>query len=595
MQQNPRRTDQQLQQDRTVYDGTDQVVRTTYQSRSARRRAAAESGTPPRVSRPAQQPIAADEMLRDERQYASRTQHRRFSEPVYDDDPQPLKKPKHYQPRKHRLATSIVCGVICFICLLCITALGLFAAPQLFGVQFAVLPNYAFVNGSIITMDQELYAQYRQYRRYMSTDAILPGVYIDGVDMAGKTVEEAQQTISQVSATNGVDFQIVVSIGNRQWSIDSSKVPMSRDLSDILQQAYAFGRTNTTAIRGTGVTPFQERVNTAMQLRQQPVGLNTTLSYDRATIRAMTDSIANFVNRDPVNASVATFDFTTRSFTFNDDVYGAYVDPDAMYNQVIAMLDSGNYHQTLRIEPDVILAPVTKAELMNSFRLISSYTTETTSNKNRNTNIDLSAAAINGKTVLPGETFSFNAATGQRTYEKGYREATAIAGGQSVPEVGGGVCQTSSTLFNAVARADLEIVYRSPHAWPSSYVPKGMDATVNWPNLDFKFRNNTDWPIFIVSYYNNRKVTVEIYGMSLGDGVKIDLESKVVQTIKPPSGINYVLNEELPVGTEKKTISARTGYVVETYKIWYRNGEEIRRELMHTSNYKMYQETVEYH
>ena len=83
--------------------------------------------------------------------------------------------------------------------------------------------------------------------------------------------------------------------------------------------------------------------------------------------------------------------------------------------------------------------------------------------------------------------------------------------------------------------------------------------------------------------------------MSLGDGITIDLESEVVQTIKPPSGINYVLNEELPVGTEKKTIEARTGYVVETYKVWRKNGEEIRRERMHTSNYKMYQETVEYH
>ena len=193
------------------------------------------------------------------------------------------------------------------------------------------------------------------------------------------------------------------------------------------------------------------------------------------------------------------------------------------------------------------------------------------------------------------ETFSFNEATGQRTASKGYKEATAIAGGQNVPEIGGGVCQTSSTLFNAVARANLEIVYRSPHAWPSSYVPKGMDATVNWPNLDFKFRNNTDWPVFIIASYSNRKVTVEIYGMSLGDGVSIDLESKVTQTIKPPSGVNYVLNEELPVGTEKKTISARTGYVVDTYKVWYKNGVEINREKMFTSNYKMYQETVEYH
>jgi len=236
----------------------------------------------------------------------------------------------------------------------------------------------------------------------------------------------------------------------------------------------------------------------------------------------------------------------------------------------------------------------TKVELMNNYKLISSYTTETTSNKNRNTNVDLSAQAIHGTTVMPGETFSFNAATGQRTAEKGYKPAAAIAGGQSVDEIGGGVCQTSGTLFNAVARADLEIVYRSPHAWPSTYVEKGMDATVNWPNLDFKFKNNKDTPIFIVSYYSDRKVTCEIYGLSLGSGVTIDLESAVTRTIAPPSGINYVLNTSLEPGTSKETVKARTGYVVETYKIWYQNGQEVSRELLCTSNYKAYQRTIEY-
>lgn len=242
----------------------------------------------------------------------------------------------------------------------------------------------------------------------------------------------------------------------------------------------------------------------------------------------------------------------------------------------------------------MVLAEVTKVELMNRFRLVASYTTETTSNRNRNHNIELSAAAINGQTVMPGETFSFNRATGERTAAKGYREADAISGGQSVPEIGGGVCQTSSTLFNAVARANLEIVSRSPHAWPSSYVEKGMDATVNWPGLDFTFRNNTEWPIFIVSYYKNRKVTVEIYGMSLAEGQTIELESQVVRTYEAPSGIKWVQDPSLQPGESKTTVKARKGYEVETYKVWYQNGKEVRREKLCNSTYKAYQETVEY-
>ena len=127
-----------------------------------------------------------------------------------------------------------------------------------------------------------------------------------------------------------------------------------------------------------------------------------------------------------------------------------------------------------------------------------------------------------------------------------------------MPEVGGGVCQTSSTLFNAVARANLEIVYRSPHAWPSSYVQKGMDATVNWPNLDFKFKNDTEWPIYIVANYSKQKCTVEIYGMLLPDGVSIDLESTVTRTIDPPSDTKYVQNTKLAAGTQQTTIKKRT-------------------------------------
>ena len=121
-----------------------------------------------------------------------------------------------------------------------------------------------------------------------------------------------------------------------------------------------------------------------------------------------------------------------------------------------------------------------------------------------------------------------------------------------------------------------------------------MDATVNWPGLDFQFANNTDYPIYIVASYSNRKVTVSIYGYSLGDGITIDLESIKVQTLIAPSDPKYVLNEELPSGTQQTTVSARNGSVWETYKVWYQNGKEIKRELLCKSTYKAYQETIEY-
>ena len=501
--------------------------------------------------------------------------------------------PKGKKPRKKRKHRALYATVI-LLCLLGISALALFAAPQLLGVTWSEMPNYAFMNGAIISLNPKAYSDYAAYRQYMATGTIFPGVYVDDIHLGGMTMAEAEETLKAAHTDTAGLFSITINIGNKSWAIDSSRVPLTRNYEEVLAKAYALGRTNTAAIRGTGVTPFQERLNEALKLRSEPVSMYTEMTYDKATIRTLTDSIVAYVNRDPIDAQVTTFNFDTKAFSFSEDEPGVYVDGDELYNRVVTALDSGDSFATMTIEPEILLAGTTKTELMNSFKMISSYTTTTTKNANRNTNIELSANAINGTTVMPGEVFSFNEATGRRTVEKGYKEAVAISGGQNVPDVGGGVCQTSSTLFNAVARANLEIVYRSPHAWPSSYVEKGMDATVNWPNLDFKFKNNTDNPIFIVAYYANRKVTVEIYGVGLPDGMTIDLQSVVTKTIPAPEGTKYVQNTSLPTGTQKDTVKARTGYVVETYQVWYKNGEEVSRNLLCTSTYKAYQKTVEY-
>ena len=284
----------------------------------------------------------------------------------------------------------------------------------------------------------------------------------------------------------------------------------------------------------------------------------------------------------------------TRTFAFTDEQPGVTIDRNALYTQLTAMLDRGAVGETLTVTPTITTPSITKTDMMNSFKLVSAFTTKTTSDKDRNNNISLACQAINGKVLMPGESFSFNESTGQRTTAKGYRSAGAIAAGQSIEEVGGGICQVSSTLFNAVARADLEIVSRSPHAWPSTYVKIGEDATVNWPNLDFKFTNNKATPVFIIAYYKDRKCSAEIWGMTLGTGVTIDLESKIVKTVEPSTQINYKQNPELPAGTSKETVKSRTGYVVETYKVWFQNGTETKRELLHTSTYKAYQTTIEY-
>ena len=569
------------------------------------------------ISLPGKQPLGRDKGLKARDEYDRRTEEeakkRRYfasnekddglgaPSTLFDDfdrfeSPAPVRtaRPKYKRKDRNRGAWAAVIVT----CLLLLAAAGLAVAPQLTGIRYKFLPNLAFVNGNLISLDSQRVENFSQERRAMFTDRIYPGTFIDNVQVDGMTREEAVRAVNAVHEDRGRAFDIVVSVGNESWHVNSERVPVSRNTEEIVERAWANGRSNTASLGTGNMTPFQERVRKLSERVDSkdphPATFATVQDYDHQALRNLTDGIVNYVNRDPVDSMVKSFDFNTHTFTFTDDKPGARLDPDELYTQMTDLLDDGVTQKEVRVVPEKILAEKTKTEMMNNFGLISAYTTQTTKDKNRNNNIQLSAQAISGRTVQPGEVFSFNEATGERTAAKGYKEAPAISGGQSKDEVGGGVCQTSSTLFNAVVRADLEIVERNPHAWPSSYIEKGFDATVNWPGLDFKFRNNTDDPIFIIAGYSNRKVTVNIYGMSLGPGVKIDLESELVRTIPQPEGVNYVVNTDLAPGEQKKTVNGRKGYEVTTWKIWYQGNREIKREVLFKTTYKAYQETIEY-
>lgn len=438
------------------------------------------------------------------------------------------------------------------------------------------------------------YAPFRQQVALTQQQVFAPGVYVDNVRIGGMTRAQAEAALSQSSASPAAGLHITLNIDGQTWIITQTELPFSQNISAVLDTAYAIGRQGTVDTIGNAMTPFAYRYAHLNHTLSTPAYLNTEVTYDRSAVRELVAIIENNINRDPVDAQVATFDFASRSFTFTQDQQGKKLDGDALYQKIISALDARNYTAVIAMESETLMPTVTRVELMNSFALVASYTTETTSSQNRNNNINLAANAISGTVVMPGETFSFNEATGQRTTEKGYLPAAAIAGGTTVDEVGGGVCQVSSTLFNAAAMADMTILSRSPHTWPSNYVDKGRDATVNWPNLDFTFRNDKTTPIFIVAFYQNRQCTVEIYGATLGAGVSIELVTELISQTDPPAEPLYEQNPLLAPGTLQEKKKARTGYVVDTYKVYLRNGAEYKREKLCTSTYKMIQQVIEY-
>ncbi len=438
------------------------------------------------------------------------------------------------------------------------------------------------------------YAPFRQKVAIVSQDTIAQGVLVDGIHVGGMTRAQAEQALKTDFTQTAGELHMTLRVDDKTWILTPAELPFVRNTQSVLDTAYAIGRQGSVETIASGTTPFEYRYQHLYHTVASHVDLHTVVTYDPATVRSLVGIIEANINRDAVDAQVATFDFNTRSFTFTQDQAGAKIDGDALYNKIVDALNRRDFSATITMSSQVITPSVTKAELMNSFSLVSSYSTETTSNANRNTNIDLAARAVSGTVVMPGETFSFNKATGQRTIEKGYLPAAAIQGGATVDEIGGGVCQVSSTLFNAAAMADLTILSRTPHAWPSNYVDKGRDATVNWPNLDFTFRNDKSTPIFIVAWYEKRTCTVELYGASLGTGRSISLATKLVYAMEPPEEAIYELNPALEPGTMQEKKKARTGYLVETYKVYKRNGRETSRELLCTSTYQMIQQVIEY-
>ena len=441
-----------------------------------------------------------------------------------------------------------------------------------------------WLGGAKIYQDQmAAYESYAAIRQTVSSNTFFAGVTVDGTDLGGMSMEEAQALFAGRQAQTSQAFSLVVASGDKRWRITSQEVPMTFDAQTVLARAYAVGRTGT----------LEERYAQIQYAAENGVQFATGFTYDRSAIGSLVNVIGDSLDVEVRDATLDAFDVNNRTFTFTEAQKGYRIDRERLAADILAALDEGAYDRVIVPQGETIEPGRTRAQLEGLFGRVASFTTKTTKDKDRNTNIALSASALNGQVVMPGETLSFNGCTGQRTGAKGYREAGAIAGGVLVDDTGGGVCQTSSTLFNAVVRADLTIVKRSAHSWPSSYVNKGEDATVNWPSLDFVFKNEGQFPVFVVAWYENQEVTVEIYGQMLEDGMTIDLESTVTREIKPDNDVKYTLDTSLPVGTRKAGTKKRTGYVVDTYKVYKDSaGEEFKREKLWTTTYPAYQDEI---
>lgn len=309
------------------------------------------------------------------------------------------------------------------------------------------------------------------------------------------------------------------------------------------------------------------------------------INGEKEAIEAEAAAVARAWDVKPQNTKLDHFDNHTGKFVFTEGKSGKIVDQEKLAAEIEAVIASGNYRQTIDA-PFLEIAPEDSDKVKSQYQTLATFTTKTTSNAKRNTNVRLAAEALNGTIVQPGEEFSFNEVVGQRTEEKGYQAAAAYSSGEVVQEIGGGVCQISSTLYRVVFQSGMEITYRRSHTFEPNYVTPGQDAAISWEQPDFKFINRSEGPICIRASYADQKATVSIYGIPvLEEGITWDLYSEKTGEVDPPEP-TYVEDQTLEPGTEKIEKAGTNGTTWVTYKVVYKDGKEIERIKDHEKTYK---------
>jgi len=420
-----------------------------------------------------------------------------------------------------------------------------------------------------------------QMKAKLDVQTMYHGVTINGMDVSGKTREEVSAMFAEAASANDPEFNIILSVDEVEYPLSPAVFIVTSNLPEVIESAYNYNRTSTQTDESAAI---EQRYQTLEQLAETNENFDIEYQTDTIAIDSAVRDILDPLETEPVNAAATSFDTQKLAFVIEDYQAGLDIDVDGAIKAVKAAVDAKEYTRTILVDVKVTEPEVSKKDLEEILGLVSTFTSKTTDKTNRNSNIDLVCKTIDGLVLQPGEYFNFNEYIGQRTSAKGYKEAVGIYGGTTRLELGGGICQTTGTLFHSVMMADLQVDERHSHTWPSDYVETGTDATVTWGGKNFQFTNNTEYPIAIHAYYNDLHVTMEIYGRPVEDGMTIEIEGVTTGRSGPGAPV-YIANPSAPAGSKSTTKSAHDYISAECYKVYYEDGVEVKRVLAYKSIY----------
>lgn len=400
---------------------------------------------------------------------------------------------------------------------------------------------------------------------------IAPGVKLGGQDIGEMKGEEIADITQSVFDQNIDAYKLSLQYGSQQGELSAEELGIAADMDGTASQAMLVGRTG-------GVS---ERLKQRDEALAGEVDLGVKVGYDEKLLGTVAENYANSIPAEPTKEEVIFKPELEERFEFTERKDGFKTNVDEFKAMVLEAVQSGTFG-TITMPGEVVKADGTPSDVIENTVLVSTFTTEYKgSSSNRIHNIKTAAEFLNGKVVQPDETISTNEVLGPRTSSKIWRPAPAIVNKTYKNQLGGGVCQVSTTLFNSVVMADLEIVQWVHHSWPSTYVDIGCDATISTGGPDFKFKNNTEWPIYIVAFADTDKktVTVETWGRPLEDGTTIKLTGTKTGSTGIP-GTPVVVTDPSDVS------KGRAGQSSVTHKIYYdKDGNEIKKDVIDRHTY----------
>lgn len=413
------------------------------------------------------------------------------------------------------------------------------------------------------------------------SNVIENGTMINGVNVGGMDYYDAEKLIYDVFKGKSENFSLTLKYKDKTWTFDKDDFKVNSEIHTIIEEAQK---------RNEIVESYEKQTETLKDLQNDGASVNVAFNYIFVGLDEKIDEIIKEIEIEPVNSEIKFNAQNSNPFEVTEHKNGLRVNKEQLYFDINEQFNKTN-NVEVEIKTFEQVADVTKQENLENTTQISTFVTYVSdSTGGRKSNVKKALDCFNGFVVEPNETVSFNKVTGPHTLDNGYKIATIIYNGRYVDGVGGGICQASTTLYNALLLADAEILEVHKHTLPVKYVPLAMDAMVSDYVADLKFKNVSDEPLYIQTVCDSESVRVNIYGKKLDKEIKT--RSETLETIKhtgdkivPDTNKEYS-DKVLFKGEQYRLTYPRNGYEAKAYIEYYVDGKKVEEKEIRHEIYK---------